>query len=63
VSGRDRTALVACLVGVLLLSYPLVNVPNRAVLVLGIPLLYLYLFGLWVAIVLVAWWLAGGREA
>ena len=59
---RDRASLLALALGSLLLSYPLVNVPNRPVLVLGIPLLYLYLFGLWVAGLAVAWWLSRGAE-
>ena len=55
---RDRRSLVALVLGLLLLSYPLVNVPNQPMLVLGVPLLYLYLFGLWSLGVMVAWWLA-----
>jgi hypothetical protein len=60
---RNRTAFIASLLGLLLLSYPLVNVVNRPLLVLGIPLLYLYLFVLWAGLVALAWWLARGREA
>ena len=59
---RDRASLLALALGLLLLSYPLVNVPNQAVLVLGIPLLYLYLFGLWATGIAVAWWLSRGAE-
>ena len=56
--ARDRRSLVALVVGLLLVSYPLVNVPNQPILVLGVPLLYLYLFGLWSLGVMVAWWLS-----
>jgi hypothetical protein len=38
-----------CVVGALLLSFPILAVFNRPVLVGGIPVLYLYLFGLWIA--------------
>jgi hypothetical protein len=52
---------VALVVGLLLLSYPLVNVPNQPVLVFGVPLLYLYLFGLWLVGIAVAWLLSRGE--
>jgi len=50
--------LVAFSVGLLLLCYPIVNVPNVPILVLGIPLLYLYVFGLWLVGVGLAWHLS-----
>ncbi len=61
-SAGERGSLVAALTGLLLLSYPLVNLPNVPILVLGIPLLYLYLFGLWLAGVGVAWLLSRNEE-
>ena len=53
---RRRERLVAlALLGLLALNYPLVALFNHTTLVLGIPLLYLYLFVAWlVVIVLVA---------
>ena len=57
---HERHALVALVVGLLLLSYPLVNVPNSPALVLGIPTLYLYLFALWLVGIGVAWLLSRG---
>ena len=60
--ASDRGALVAFIVGLLLLSYPLVNVPNQPVLVLGVPALYLYLFVLWLAGIGVAWLLSRSSE-
>ena len=53
-----RGSLVAALIGLLLLSYPIVNLPNLPVFVLGVPLLYLYLFAVWLAGVGVAWLLS-----
>lgn len=41
-----------------LLVWPLLGIPNRPRLVAGIPLLVLYLFGVWAAIVLVLAWAA-----
>jgi hypothetical protein len=52
--GPRLTALAAF--GWLLLSYPILTLVDRPVLVLGIPVLYAWLFGVWAAlIVLVAW--------
>ena len=53
-----RGSLVAAMIGLLLVSYPIVNVPNQPVLVLGVPLLYLYLFALWLAGIGLAWLLS-----
>ena len=39
-----------------LLAWPLLSIPNRLVLVRGIPALVLYLFAVWVAIVGVLVW-------
>lgn len=35
------------------LLWPLLSIPNRSVLIVGVPALVLYLFGLWAAIVIV----------
>jgi hypothetical protein len=39
-----------------MLAWPLLSIPNRLVLVGGIPALVLYLFVVWVAIVAVLMW-------
>jgi len=51
---KARELLAACflLFGALLL-WPLLTIANRPVLILGVPALVLYLFGVWVAIVAV----------
>jgi membrane protein implicated in regulation of membrane protease activity len=51
---KAREILVACfaLFGACLL-WPLLAIPNRPVLVLGVPALALYLFAVWAAIVVV----------
>jgi membrane protein implicated in regulation of membrane protease activity len=51
---KAREILVACfaLFGACLL-WPLLAIPNRPVLVLGVPALALYLFAVWAAIVAV----------
>jgi len=65
VKGRDL--LAACFVlGSALLVWPLLSIPNRPVLVAGVPALVLYLFAVWAVIVAVLAWAArrsGGEDA
>ncbi|MCW5633787.1 MAG: hypothetical protein KIT17_10665 [Rubrivivax sp.] len=52
--------------GVLLLTYPLLAVFNRAEFVLGIPVLYAYLFGAWgglIALLALAAWRRAPHDA
>jgi uncharacterized membrane protein (DUF4010 family) len=64
---RGRDLLAACfLLFSALLVWPLLSIPNRPVLVLGVPALVLYLFAVWAAIVAVLAWAArrsGGEDA
>ena len=43
--------VVLFIAGVLALNYPLLSSANRLLLPLGIPLLYLYIFLVWLAII------------
>ncbi len=61
-SAGERGSLVAALAGLLLLSYPIVNLTNVPILVLGVPLLYFYLFAVWFAGVGVAWLLSRNED-
>jgi hypothetical protein len=47
-----------------LLVWPLLGIPNRPVLLAGVPALVLYLFSVWAVIVIVLAWAArtGGDE-
>lgn len=49
INGRRLVGLF--LLGVLLFNFPLLNLFNRPVLALGIPVLYLYLFAVWSLII------------
>jgi hypothetical protein len=64
---RRRDLLAVCFVlGSALLVWPLLSIPNRPILVLGVPALVLYLFAVWAAIVAVLAWAArrsGGEDA
>lgn len=62
VTGDRLIALF--LLGVLLLTPPMMAIFNVELLVLGIPLLFLYLFGAWLIVVLlVALILRAGKDA
>ena len=50
INGRRLVGLF--LFGVLLFNFPLLYLFNRPVLVLGIPVLYLYLFAVWSLLIL-----------
>lgn len=62
---RRRDLLAVCFaLGSALLVWPLLSIPNRPVLLLGVPVLVL--FGVWAAIVAVLAWAArrpGGEDA
>lgn len=49
IKGQRLVALF--LVGVLLFNYPLLALFNRATEVLGIPVLYAYIFGSWALLI------------
>jgi len=57
--GRRGQGFVALfMLGCLLFSYPLLEIFERPVLVLGVPLVYAYLFGAWALLIAAAAWIA-----
>lgn len=52
-SGRKERLAAAFLLGLVLFTPPLLNVASRDVMVAGIPLLYLWLFGGWLLLIVV----------
>jgi hypothetical protein len=64
---KPKDLLPACFVlFAALLVWPLLSIPNRPVLVAGVPALVVYLFAVWAAIVgVLAWtaWRAGRDDA
>jgi len=63
---RPKELLAACFaIFTALLVWPLLSIPNRPVLIAGIPALVLYLFAVWALVVAVlAWaaWRAGAED-
>jgi hypothetical protein len=50
---RNERLVALFLLGLLLFNYPLLALFNAPRIVLGVPLLYVYLFAAWVAVILV----------
>ncbi|SHK02772.1 hypothetical protein [Rhodothermus profundi] len=59
-----RARLVALFVlGLLLMNFPLLSLFSQDHLVLGVPVLYLYLYGTWGVIIGLLVWLMEGRRS
>jgi hypothetical protein len=48
---KNQRLVAAFLLGVALFNYPLLAVFNRAAGVLGVPVLYAYIFGAWATLI------------
>jgi len=58
-----RQRLVAIfLIGMLLLFSPLITLPDQPRLVLGLPMMYLYLFCVWIFLIAAIAWVVRGRS-
>lgn len=56
--GLAGQRLVAVFIaGLLLLNYPLLSLFDRPLSVFGLPLLHVYLFGMWLGLVVVVAWI------
>ncbi len=53
-SRRQRIGLLTFFGGLVLLNYPIIDVVNQPDLVFGIPQVFLYICGLWLAAIIVA---------
>jgi uncharacterized membrane-anchored protein len=61
-SLRDSRLVALFILGCVALFHPLVSLFSRDAAVFGIPVLYLYLYGIWAALVVLAWLVAAGRK-
>ena len=46
-SKKNKRLVALFLLGCVLLNYPILSLVNRETLVFGLPLLYVYIFGVW----------------
>lgn len=51
-SIRTTRLIALFLLGYLLFNHPLISLVNHPILIWGIPLLYAYLFGVWVLVII-----------
>jgi hypothetical protein len=57
--GRQGQGFVALfMLGCLLFSYPMLTLFEQPATVLGVPLVYAYLFGAWMLLIALAAWIA-----
>lgn len=54
----DGKLVLLFVAGALLLNFPVLAIFNRLATVAGVPVFYLYLFGVWVAGIAAVFWLA-----
>ncbi|WP_307140754.1 MULTISPECIES: hypothetical protein [unclassified Siphonobacter] len=53
---RGQYLIIVSLLFALILNFPLLSLFNRPILWLGIPLLYWYLFIVWLGLVILMYW-------
>ena len=60
--SKGQRFVALCLLGALLFNYPILALFNVSGTVLGVPVLYVYMFGAWSALIaLMAWIAESGR--
>jgi len=60
--GNGQRLIALCLLGCVLFNYPVLALFNVPGTVLGIPVLYAYLFGAWAALVALMAWIVERRR-
>ena len=56
--SKGQRLVALCLLGTLLFNYPILALFNVSGMVLGVPVLYVYMFIAWAALIAVMAWLA-----
>lgn len=59
---KAQRFVAVCLLGALLFNYPFLALFNRATLVFGIPVFYVYLFAVWAALIALMAWLVERKD-
>ena len=60
--SKGQRFVALCLLGVLLFNYPILALFNVAGTVFGVPVLYVYMFIAWAALIAVMAWLAESKR-
>jgi hypothetical protein len=59
---KGQRLIALCMLGCLLFNYPILALFNRAATVLGIPILYAYIFVVWAVLIALMAWMVEARE-
>ncbi|MCF8053075.1 MAG: hypothetical protein K9L59_17695 [Desulfobacterales bacterium] len=60
---KARRLIGIFLLGVVLFNYPVLSLFDREIFLSGIPILYLYLFGVWALLILLTAMVTGSRRS
>ena len=60
--SKGQRFVALCLLGTLLFNYPILALFNVSGTVLGVPVLYVYMFIAWAALIAVMAWLAESKR-
>jgi hypothetical protein len=55
-SKKNKRLVALFLLGFVLLNYPILSLLNLHIFVFGLPLLYIYIFGIWGLLILLSAW-------
>ena len=61
-SKKNKRLVALFLFGCVLLNYPIISLFNLNVFVFGLPLLYIYIFGIWGLLILLSAWVTRVRS-
>jgi len=60
--SKGQRFVALCLLGTLLFNYPILALFNVSGMVLGVPVLYVYMFIAWAALIAAMGWLAESKR-
>jgi len=58
---KSKRLVALFLLGFVLLNYPILSLLNLDIFVFGLPLLYVYIFGIWAVLILLSAWVTTRR--
>jgi hypothetical protein len=61
-SKKNKRLVALFLLGFVLLNYPILSLLNLHIFVFGLPLLYIYIFGIWGLLILLSAWITMRRS-
>ena len=56
--GKEQRFVALCMLGVILFNFPVLALFNVAGSILGVPVLYAYIFAAWALVIALMYWLA-----